>query len=450
MQAESANIEFLLEDQSAKVFNKCKILAIDKDNDLAIIQLPIEAKFDKSLTLSSDKPTDGVDVYTAGYPALSSLPSWQFGKGIISNNSLHVDEIMIGNTTVIQHTAQIDAGSSGGPLLIKNTNSEYEIIGMNTWKAKDRENVNIAIPGSVIKKFITKYLSEKNKNYTKEELQQRVNDLSSVSNDGYKKILPFISYNFISHISVKSFFEILKKSDEKVKDEIIKQFNTGFPIEGVRIAIAENISKKVKGKSITISTINNFSPTDIVEVQLSFDSKLEKTFWISNYGNWMLENFQALKLDAEWSKGLCDEYGYKNSVGVAYNTNSTWDFSYIRTVRTYFTYGVTVNTGDMTGLQLNIGGELPYRFQNKLFFIPFANLYAGPEFNAGSGGYSMDSKGDFCAGLKIGAELSYQIGEKSYFIVGLGFNTKQIVLQLDFESKRAGSDAFFIKTAIAF
>lgn len=47
-QAESVNVEFMLEDQSVRAFNKCKILVVDETLDLALIEIPTEAKFEIS------------------------------------------------------------------------------------------------------------------------------------------------------------------------------------------------------------------------------------------------------------------------------------------------------------------------------------------------------------------------------------------------------------------
>ena len=88
IQAQYVNVEFMLEDQSVRAFNKCKIEAVDEDHDLAIISLPSESKFEKTLEINTQRPEDGTDVYTAGYPGLNNEPSWQFGKGIISNFQL--------------------------------------------------------------------------------------------------------------------------------------------------------------------------------------------------------------------------------------------------------------------------------------------------------------------------------------------------------------------------
>ena len=53
IQAQSVNIEFMLEDQSVRSFNKCKIVAVDEDHDLAIISLPTESKFEKTLEINT-------------------------------------------------------------------------------------------------------------------------------------------------------------------------------------------------------------------------------------------------------------------------------------------------------------------------------------------------------------------------------------------------------------
>lgn len=68
---------------------------------------------------------------------MGGYPSWQFGMGIISNARFYSPIFAdYKDIPLIQHTAQADAGSSGGPLLVKSPESQnsYLVVAINTWK----------------------------------------------------------------------------------------------------------------------------------------------------------------------------------------------------------------------------------------------------------------------------------------------------------------------------
>lgn len=427
VQAETVTIEFMLEDQSVRAFNNCKIIAFDENTDLALIELPIEAKFEKEIKISSDKVTDGDDVYTAGYPALANKPSWQFGKGIVSNSTLKVEEISNNGATLIQHTAQIDPGSSGGPLLKKTKDGEYQVVGINTWKAKGRENVNLSIPVNYIVEFVNKQLSSE-KNDTKANLESAVAELVKSKNDGYKKILPFVSYDYISHLSVDAFFQLLLHTEKEIKDEVINQFNNGFPIEGVRITIADAIAKKLLNKEVSYKSIQNFTNDGLVDVSLQYNGKEAKSSWICHYGKWMMADFPLLNLNAEWKSGLCDSYGYDTGIIVSRSMGSYGytQIEFQRTIYTYGTYSVGGSFGSGgLGVVLNIGGELPFQISQKTYLTPFLKGFLGADLSS-----SNNSNTGIYSGFYAGSEIAFSIGKKSYFLVGLGFRPKFYIFEL--------------------
>lgn len=141
-QADRVDIEFSLPDNSTKRFDACPVVGVHDDFDLAFIALPEGANV-PALETTDQSITDGTTVFTAGFPALEDRPSWQFGQGIVSNaNALIKSLTNSKELPLIQHTAQVDAGSSGGPLLIRDEQAAtgYAVIGINTWKAAGREN----------------------------------------------------------------------------------------------------------------------------------------------------------------------------------------------------------------------------------------------------------------------------------------------------------------------
>ena len=120
------------------------ILAIDKDNDLALLKVTASSGI-KPLCLIDDSDTVkiGETVFVMGNPkGLESTLS----SGIIS--SLRTLE----HNKRLQMTAPISPGSSGGPVL----NRKGEVIGITVGfnQALDAQNLNFAIPANYLKKLL--------------------------------------------------------------------------------------------------------------------------------------------------------------------------------------------------------------------------------------------------------------------------------------------------------
>jgi serine protease Do len=126
------------------------VVYVDPDYDLAIVAvLEDEPSSDSSprvgLELDASPARDQQAVVASGYPAIGDDPSYQVTRGYVSNE--HFVLTRAGQVQIyIQHTAPIDSGSSGGPL----TNEEGKLLGVNTLKIRQRENVGLAIPASIV------------------------------------------------------------------------------------------------------------------------------------------------------------------------------------------------------------------------------------------------------------------------------------------------------------
>lgn len=110
-------------------------LSIDKQNDLAILSVP--TLIGKPIQLASINPEVGEKIYAIGNPkGLSGTIS----EGIVSGIR------DLGNKKLIQITAPISPGSSGGPVL----NTKGEVIGVAVGTLASGQNLNFAIPSSMV------------------------------------------------------------------------------------------------------------------------------------------------------------------------------------------------------------------------------------------------------------------------------------------------------------
>jgi tetratricopeptide (TPR) repeat protein len=117
-----------------------KVIYEDSENDFAVLK--IDAKNMPTVKLGdSDKITPGENVYVIGSP--------QGYENSISNGLLSAVRKWK-STKVLQISAPISHGSSGGPVF----NENGEVIGIATLTQENAQNVNFAMPINIIKDYI--------------------------------------------------------------------------------------------------------------------------------------------------------------------------------------------------------------------------------------------------------------------------------------------------------
>lgn len=115
-------------------------LGADPHTDLALLQIDCPAHLlPRPLKVSPTLPDKGEKVFALGNPmGLSDSVSDGIVAAVRSGTELHPDL----RATVIQHTAPISQGNSGGPLI----NSRGEVVGVNTLASGPGvQNLNFAI-----------------------------------------------------------------------------------------------------------------------------------------------------------------------------------------------------------------------------------------------------------------------------------------------------------------
>ena len=155
--AEKATLTFQLHEKTLR-YEHCEVTNIG-EADLAAVALPAECEM-IALPLYAGEIDEDLSIVAAGFPGLAGKPSWQLTRGSISNARVDVDSYEHA-LRIIQHTASIDPGSSGGPLLLKNAAGKYEILGINTWKSFYREGVGLAIGKEDVSAFLATLASPK-------------------------------------------------------------------------------------------------------------------------------------------------------------------------------------------------------------------------------------------------------------------------------------------------
>jgi len=121
------------------------LIQANPHDDIAVLRLDqtSESAFTEGFAFRLEPAHEEEPVVAAGFPGVGARPSFQVTKGTVSNAKFGAEgEDASPVDAYVQHTAPIDPGNSGGPLL----DARGRLLGMNTYKLVGRENVGIAIP----------------------------------------------------------------------------------------------------------------------------------------------------------------------------------------------------------------------------------------------------------------------------------------------------------------
>lgn len=308
--AKTVNVDFINEDGSKTVYEGLTIVALGKELDIAVLAFPEGVKpFKLGLSFETRKVNDGDSVWTAGFPAFEGKPAWQFGTGTVTNNSAAIESMVNPEiTTVIQHSAQIDSGSSGGPLLVKNENavSGYTVIGINTWKATKRQDTNFSIPAKAMKQFVDDAIAGKYKGTDNpEEVSKQAASFAETiakRDATYADVFNFISMEYIHQFGAKTFKEVLNECPRSTFSDISSAFVYGSPVDGFRYAIAWKIWNEfhLMNSNRDNETVPTFKSPEKMEgterykviYTLPYKDGSADIEWINEYGTWMIYSFK--------------------------------------------------------------------------------------------------------------------------------------------------------------
>ena len=304
--AETSTIIF--EDEKSntkKIIKEIKIAASDASLDIAILELPPdEQPFTSGLEFYSEDVSDGDSVYTAGYPGLIGKPVWQFGTGVITNASVEVEEMIKPElSTLIQHSAQIDGGNSGGPLLVKTEDGNYKVIGINTWKMLNRQDTNFAIPASTVEKFINKFLSgEKTASSDTQEgiIENATNLHKSLNkyNVTFEELVEYISIDYVANEGKKIFDKVINICNDNNRKTMNTLLENHAPIDAVRFAIGWYLFNEYHKDEIYTDKSKKSSVKEADLPELDPPVQIEDT----NYWNTVLYNgYTRRKLFFTWT-----------------------------------------------------------------------------------------------------------------------------------------------------
>lgn len=216
------------------------ILYTDPHADLAVLKPDPKKQKDLKLTyglgLDPEPAKDQQVVIATGYPGLGSKPSYQTTRGYVSNQRF---TDTFDGQVYIQHTAPVDRGGSGGPL----TSEKALVLGVNTLKIRERENVAMSVPSLEVANAIARAEApmdaDRMRRGAREACIDVVAELGSFTNFfGSNALYQRISLSMVSENGSTSF--------NQVADRELSQMLLDEPIDALRIAVVERLLRDAR------------------------------------------------------------------------------------------------------------------------------------------------------------------------------------------------------------
>jgi len=400
-QAHTLSITFETIEGEKTKFSDLQIVAADEDMDIALLafaggQNPLK----QGLTLLDRRIEEGEDVYSAGFPGTGSAMIWQLGRGIISNASVRLppeDENDKAIGPYIQHTAQVDAGNSGGPLLIptQGVPTGYAVAGINTLSIRRRQAANYSIPVSRVKSFLDASLKPPAADQ-RPILEERVNEFIkglSAPKAVYPHIAQFLSNTCVGENAEFAINELFEKASKTVRDNV---FDRDL-ISIMTYSVAWTIENSLRSKSGSISaTVDSISPGEdgSYNVSLKVNDGTVNSIWVNEYGTWRIRSFgtvasgdktliekkQKAKKDSDRLK---DAPVFMVSAGLAvpFDVGAAFGLDLTIKIGKYFGGGPRAYFGkNYAQMELGLGPYIPIKIGSAAALTPFANIGVGLMF----------------------------------------------------------------------
>lgn len=448
-QSNTANIEIPAYDgNSAIKFEDLPLVYRSTAMDISLLLLPEEAKdVFTPLTISTDYSA-GDEVWAAGYPMLLGESSWQITKGDITStraNAVGFDVVLSGG--VLQHTAEIASGSSGGPLLKKN-DSGYEVVGINTWSVSRRDDSKIffSIPAPDLNAALASYSSLEGLSSAEKErmLQEKLALMESVfvydesgdtpTGDEKKNLVQckdLFTVEYVLENGWIRFLDYIESLNSGDFNFTVSSFFNGESFEVLHRATMYEVftllSKKNPGVELDTPEIDG----DTAVVMITINGKDIESTWEFTQGDWRLSAFPIQKSrgltsgtsNRYWGLGagmriLKDEFNVLDKTTL-FSVNYVQGFQYKYFTGSYLAsvafgspleadaFGYTYGPLIILDISYRLGGRLPFLLNDRKFLIS-PNASAG--IGLGMGLWSNDFESEFDLAFSVPLNAGVEFG----------------------------------------
>ncbi|MCL2763183.1 MAG: S1C family serine protease [Treponema sp.] len=393
-QAHTISITFERTDGFKMKIENLKIIATDEEQDLAILAVPSGERLPvtRGLMFLTRQIEEGEDVFSAGFPGLGMTPLWQFARGTVSNAFARFPRSIINDQTMmgpyIQHTAQVDAGNSGGPLLAVQGNapSGYAVAGVNTLSGINRQAANYAIPVNTVQTFINDALHPKPETFRTaldERLAQFVDGLGG-NTAAYPHIAEFLSTACIGENVEYAFEEMVEKANRTVIQTFIQKSRQGL-VGAMGISVAWTIENSIRSTGVLRASVKEVSGEGSeYTVAFTINNKDVNSVWIREYGNWRIKSFGTVaagdrelvnrrQIERKTAENLRVDSDFHIEAGYASLFDKAPAALYAALSFEYFGFNVYFANSDFWNIGIFGGLHIPLR-AGKIGFMPYIRL----------------------------------------------------------------------------
>jgi serine protease Do len=404
--AYTLSITFEKLDGGKTTYDKLRIVAADEDIDIAILAFSDGAKpFSRGLSFVSAPAEEGAPVFAAGFPGLGMEAVWQFSSGMISNAAvrfpadpeLEMPEAALG--PYIQHTAPIDMGNSGGPLLVQQTGvtTGYAVAGINTLQARFRQNANFSIPATRAQSYVQSALVSRDETALRAALDKRLDSFVkglSAPKAAYPHIAQYLSNACTASNAEYAVSEVFERGSRTVQEDMVNIVRS--PLYGMNIAVAWLIEDSMRGKNTgairaSLGEIAK-NPDGSYHVPMQFaGDRVVNTVWVNEYGIWKLDKAGDL---VSGDKTLLEkkqkERQERDRLRTDYGAAFAVDFAYIfddrpalrlaidvRSNNTLYEVQAFIAQNKYFDVSFLVGIEIPIIIKNKAAVLPFGAVGLG-------------------------------------------------------------------------
>jgi serine protease Do len=270
-----------------------------------------------ALQLASMRARDLDEVIATGHPGLNGTPSYQSTKGSVTNASLEV-----GKVAYIQHSAPIDPGSSGGPLI----NDAGFVIGVNAGKFSDRDNVYLAVPAPAVKEALHHAgLLVRARQYPGWEtvaLQATCKQLAQQLSG--EDVSPDVVFSIGSDLIAERGFESLRFLDvdpnnsaedrQELREAFVRE-----PVAMLRVAVAVRLwseAHEYDGAPVGCAGGDGAMQSQTAKLNIQFSKRSRESMWRFEQGQWRLATiggFHPVNAPAPPNRAVAEKSGAKPS-----------------------------------------------------------------------------------------------------------------------------------------
>jgi serine protease Do len=270
------------------------VVYADRVYDLAILAFREKAPPGvPGLELSKTAVHDLETVVATGFPGLDGRPSYQATRGQVSNERFAATSH--GQTiSLIQHTAPIDPGSSGGPL----TSESGAVVGVNFIKFTGRDNAYLAIPSAAVAGVLDSATETKKGRRSVPWLTTRLGESCGRLVGGLRRkdepaidVYELITNDVVAERGMES-LDAMAKTEKDVWPAFFEN-----PTVVMRIAVAMKLWKEAHGKEglpVTCLPLEQDPDSNAVRLQVKFERGNRDTFWRFEQGSWKLAGFDKM------------------------------------------------------------------------------------------------------------------------------------------------------------